>query len=86
MNNKEIVMLADTEIEKRKFHYSKYTINISNGDVDKIVVKQSFGKKVFKYFTGYKDDEKVKSLCILLPKMRGYNKSFGGTKYMSVFI
>ena len=25
---------------------------------------------------GYKDDRKVKPLCIMLPKMRGYTKSF----------
>ena len=32
--------------------------------------KTSFGKKGFKYFTGYKDGDEVTSWCIMLPKMR----------------
>ena len=54
-----------------KFGYSKSPINLSHIDIYKIIKskKVSFNKKGFKYFTGYKDDEKVKALCILLPKM-----------------
>ena len=50
---------------------SKYPIIISNIDIDKIIIfnKAFFGKKAFKYFTGYNDEENVKSLCILLPKI-----------------
>ena len=56
-------------------------------DISKIVFnKVSFDKKGFKYFIGYKDDEKVKPLCIMLPKMSGYTKSFNETKYMSILI
>ena len=40
-------------------------------------------KKGFKYFIGYKDDEKVKPFCIIIPKMRGYLKGFDETKNMS---
>ena len=29
-------------------------------------------KNGFKYFIGYKDDKKVKSLGVMLPKMSGY--------------
>ena len=32
--------------------------------------KVSFGKKVFEYFFGYKDNEKVKPLCVMLPKIQ----------------
>ena len=46
----------------------------------------SFGKKSYKYFTGYKDDEKVKPFCIMLPKMSRYIKRFDETKYMSSLI
>ena len=37
----------------------------------KVIVsnKVSFGKKDFNFFIGYKDNEKGKSLCIMLPKM-----------------
>ena len=30
----------------------------------------------FKYFTGYKGDNVVKALCIILPQMSGYKKYF----------
>ena len=32
-------------------------------------------KKGFKYFIGYKDNQKVKPLCIILPKIRGLRKN-----------
>ena len=32
---KEIITFGDIQIEKRKFHYSKYPIKINNVDVDK---------------------------------------------------
>ena len=37
-----------------------------------IFSKISFRKRGFKYVFGYKDDEKFKLLCIMLPKMSGY--------------
>ena len=45
-------------------------------DIDKIAVynKFSFGKKGFKYFTGYKDAKKIRPLCIFLPKMSTYRR------------
>ena len=36
--NKEILTFGNTEIEKRKFHYSEYPININNADIDKMIV------------------------------------------------
>ena len=48
--------------------------------------KVSFSKKGFKYFTDYKDNEKVKPSCIMLPKMSRYTKGFSETKYMSFLI
>ena len=33
--NKEIITFGNIEIEKRKFHYFKYPININNVDIDK---------------------------------------------------
>ena len=32
---KELITFGDIQIEKRKFHYSKYPIKINNVDVDK---------------------------------------------------
>lgn len=44
-------------------------LNINNIDTDKIIISN---KVCFKSFIGYKDDEKVKSLLIMLLKMSGY--------------
>ena len=44
------------------------------------------GKKGFKYFTGYKDTKKIKSLCVFLPKMTAYRKGFNESKYVSFSI
>ena len=72
--NKITITFDDTEIEKSKFQYSKYPINIKKVNDDKTIIsnKVSFGKKAFKRFIDYKDDEKVKPLCLMLPKMSGY--------------
>ena len=47
---------GDIEIEKQKFHH-KRPVSMKNIDINKIVVsnKVSFGKKIFRYFIGYKD-------------------------------
>ena len=60
-------MLGDTEIEKQKFHYHKKPVLIEDVDINKIITlsKVSFGKKGFRYFIGYKDDEKGKPLGIM---------------------
>ena len=46
----------------------------------------SFSKKGFKYFIEYKDDEKVRPLHIMFPKMSGYAKSFDEAKCMCFLI
>ena len=47
----------------------------------------SFGKKKYKYFIGCLcNDDKVKPLCIMLPKTSAYVKSYDGqTKWMYFF-
>ena len=86
--NKEIILYGDIKIEICKFHYSRYAIKVNNLGVDKVIISKrvSFCKKGFKYFIGckdfigYKDDKKVKPLCIMFPKMSGYVKRFDETK------
>ena len=48
-------------IEKHKFHQHKNSISIYGVDINKILVsnKVSFGKKGYKYFTGYTHGKKV---------------------------
>ena len=38
--NKEIITFGDIEIEKHKFRYSKYPININNVGIDKIIISK----------------------------------------------
>ena len=40
----------------------------------------SFGKKSFKYFVGYKDNDTIEPLCIIIPELSRYAKSFDETK------
>ena len=42
--------------------------------------------KGFKYFVGYKDAEKVRPLCIFIPKMSAYRRDFDENEYMSFLI
>ena len=76
------------EIQKQKFHHHKESVSIKNIDINKMVVSNrvSFAKNEFRYFTGYKDAENVRPLCVLLTKMSAYRKGFNKTKYMSFFI
>ena len=69
-----IIKFGDTEIEKFKFQYKK-PISIRNINMYKIVSnKISFRKRGFKYFIGFKDAEKIRPLCISLPKMSALMK------------
>ena len=57
--------------------------------IDKIWITNqvSFGEKCFKYFIGYKDDGyKTKPVCVMLPKLREYVKSFDETRCMSFLL
>ena len=82
---KKIRAFGDTETEKYKFQYQENLISIDDVDIEKIWISNKiyFRKKGFKYFIGYKDNENVKPLYIILPKMRGYSERFNETKYMS---
>ena len=54
-----------------------------------IVIKYQFLKKPYganqsiKYFNGYSDNDVIRPLCIMLPQMTGYVKSFDSNKTMS---
>ena len=86
--NKEITTFSDIEIKKRKFYYSKDSVDKKNVVIDKVAISNqaSFCKKDFKYFIGFKNDKKVKLLCITLPKRNQYVKSSDETKCTSLLI
>ena len=57
--------------------------------MDQIVMSDKFkhSDDDFKYFIGYKEDEIVKPLCIILPQMTGFIKYFqNGGKNMSFMV
>ena len=78
---------GNIQIKKREFHKSKHLIGVNETNIDKLVISDNapYSKKDFKLFIGYKDDDKIKPLCVMLPKMSEYFKCFDETKYMSLF-
>ena len=76
-------------VNKKEFYKSKQPINLVLLNVDQIVIfdKIKHNYDDFKYFIGYKEDDIVKPLCIILPQMSGYIKYFeNGGKDMSFVI
>ena len=62
----------------KKNHKSKQPIDLDLVNVDQIIVSDKFKHTDdgFKYFIGYKEEEIVKPLCLILPQMTGYIKCF----------
>lgn len=54
---------------KRKFYYSKHSIDINNADIDKITISN-------KISVDKKDSNTLLETKIILPKMSGYLKCF----------
>ena len=66
------------EVNKKEFHVSKQAIGLNFVDTNKIIISDKFkhSDNGFKYFIGYKDDNVIKPLCIILPQMSGFIKYF----------
>lgn len=92
--SKEYLNLNDIEIAERMFHSSKSSIALNDVDFHKTLISEKFGnaknerklKNYFKYFIGYKNNEKVYLLCIRHPQMTGYLNGFKENKYMNFLI
>ena len=77
------------EVNKKKFHTSKKPIALNLLNLNQILTSDKFehSDKGFKYFIGYKDDNIIIPLCIILPQMSGYIKYYdNGGKNMSFMI
>ena len=77
---------SNVVVNKKEFSTSKKPIGLNLVDIDKIVISDKFkhNDEGSKYFIGYKDDNIIRPLCILLPQMSGYIKYFdNGGKNMS---
>ena len=79
---KKIKKFYDTEIQEYKFHQYKSPISTKNIHINKIVEYNKFlaGKQYFKYFIGYKDNKKIRPLCIFFPEMSIYERYSDNTK------
>ena len=59
-------------------------MNVSINDIDinetVVSIKLPFGKKHFKYFTGYKDNKENRPLCIFFPEMGIHKRYFDKIK------
>ena len=87
--SEKTLKFSNIKVNKKEFHKSKQAIDLDSVTTDKIVVSDKFkhSEEGYKYFIGYKKDEIVKPLCIILPQMNGYIKYFeNGGKNMSFLI
>ena len=66
------------DVNMKEFHKSKQPIDLNLVNVDQILINDKFkhSDDGFKYFIGYKEDDIIKQLCIILPQMSGYIKYF----------
>ena len=66
------------EVNRTEFHESKQPIDLNLVDTDKIVISDKFKRSDdgFKCFIGYKEDDIINPLCIILIQMSGYLKHF----------
>ena len=87
--NEKTLKFENIRINKKEFHKCKQPEDLASVNVDQIVISSKFkhSDEGFKYFIGYKKDEIVRPLCIILPQMNGYIKYIeNGSKNMSFFI
>ena len=87
--SEKTLKFSNIRINKKEFHKSKQAIDLDSVTTDKIVVSDKFrhNEEGYKYFIGYKEDEIIRPLCIILPQMNGYIKYFeNGGKNMSFLI
>ena len=73
------VDFGDKKIKKVTFMKNKKVTKIDYIDVNKILVskEEPYGtKNLFKYFIGYIDDDVIRTLCIKLPQMIEYARTF----------
>ena len=86
--DRKIIKFDETEIEEYKFQQYKNPFSINDIDINEIVAsnKFSFGKQDYKYFIGYKDNQKIRPLCIFFPEMSAYRMDFDETECMSFLI
>ena len=74
------LVFGNIEVSKKQFYEGKKAVNLSDVNLDKIVVSNKIkgNNEASKLFIGYLDDTDiiVGPLCIILPQMSGWIKKF----------
>ena len=70
--------IDNTEVNKKELHRSKQPTDLSLLDINETIIFEKFkhSNDAFKYIIGYKEDDIVKPLSIILLQMSGYIKCF----------
>ena len=76
--SEKTLKLDNIVVNKKESHKSKQPINLDLVNISQIVISDKFkhSDDGFKYFIDYKEDDIVKPLCIILPRVSGYRKCF----------
>ena len=84
---KQAFVFNDIEVNKKDFYAPKKAVPLSLVNTNNIVISYRVKQNndSYKYFIGYlNDDDVIRPLCVILPKMDGYIKYFeNGCKNMS---
>ena len=82
------IIFDDKKIKKKFFYRSRKPFNVSDIDVNKILISKEvvYGtKNLLKYFIGYIDeDDVIRPLCLNFSQMIGYLKEFDDSMTMSL--
>ena len=75
--SEQTLKFGDIGVNKKEFHASKQGIALNLVDIKKVIVSDKFkcSDDGSKCFIGYlHDDDVIKPLCNILPKLSGYTK------------
>ena len=85
--SEKTLTFENIEVIKEEFHQYKQPVDLNLVETNKIVICDRFKhtNDDFKYFYGYKEDNIIRPLCIILTQMRGHIKQFenGGETCLS---
>ena len=72
------IKFGDVVVDKNQFYSSKNTLSLRDVDLDKVVVsnKWKINESTCKYYVGYRKDDLIRPLCVIMPQMSGYIKYF----------
>ena len=84
--SKQTLGFNDIVVYKKDFHASKKAVPLNSLNTNNIVIsyRVKHNDDSYKYFIGYLHYDLIRSLCVILPQMRGYIKYFeNGGKHVS---